>query len=218
MKTYYDVLDLAPYATRDEIVDSYHKLAQMYHPDKNMSPQSSKIFVDITEAYKTLSDNRLREYYDIEIGIEKRENGREQHKLSKYHEAYCINCYTLLSLSLAHRRGDAQIECPICKSRFSIDNAVKLIENLYKSESGLCPNCYIGVKFPIEVRVNQLRKIKCPSCSDSFYLSESLPIDNAARIYQGPKKYTLTDMLASSVLIVILFSVISIVFLVISSL
>ena len=61
----YDVLELSPDCTSDEIKKSYKKLAMKYHPDKN--PDNSEAlekFKKITEAYETLSDLEKRVYYD----------------------------------------------------------------------------------------------------------------------------------------------------------
>ena len=63
--SFYDVLELSPDCTTDDIKKSYKRLAMKYHPDKN--PENSEAiekFKEITEAYETLSDLEKREYYD----------------------------------------------------------------------------------------------------------------------------------------------------------
>ena len=54
---YYEILNLKPNATKNEIKKSYHKLAIKYHPDKTNDISDSEIFQQISEAYSILSDN-----------------------------------------------------------------------------------------------------------------------------------------------------------------
>ncbi|MGC8554757.1 MAG: DnaJ domain-containing protein [Candidatus Acidulodesulfobacterium sp.] len=65
MKDYYDILGLDENAGETLIKSSYRKLASIYHPDKNQENQDK--FIEINEAYKTLSDAVLRNVYDKEL-------------------------------------------------------------------------------------------------------------------------------------------------------
>jgi tetratricopeptide (TPR) repeat protein len=68
---YYAVLDVAPHASRQRILDAYYTLARLYHPDRfsagpfrNLRERVEEYFAIVTEAYNTLYDIRLRSEYD----------------------------------------------------------------------------------------------------------------------------------------------------------
>jgi molecular chaperone DnaJ len=61
---YYEVLGVSKDASKDQIKDSYRKLAMQYHPDRNKSPEAEEKFKEISEAYAVLSDDQKRQKYD----------------------------------------------------------------------------------------------------------------------------------------------------------
>ena len=64
MKDYYNILQVLPTATSNEIKKAYRKLALQYHPDTaNNTNISSNEFLDIKEAYEILSDTKKRQAY-----------------------------------------------------------------------------------------------------------------------------------------------------------
>ena len=66
MKNLYDILDLRQDCNDSEIKKRYHKLASMYHPDKNIynTSEAEIKFKEISEAYQILSDSNKRKNYD----------------------------------------------------------------------------------------------------------------------------------------------------------
>jgi hypothetical protein len=62
---HYEVLQVQPTATQTEIKASYGRLAKVFHPDVNKSPDARRTFEELTTAYKILSDPKAREAYDV---------------------------------------------------------------------------------------------------------------------------------------------------------
>lgn len=68
MKNYYQILNVKPTATEDEIKRSYRVLAKRYHPDVNPGDASAADrFADINEANAVLSDPTARAQYDAKL-------------------------------------------------------------------------------------------------------------------------------------------------------
>lgn len=65
MKDLYKVLGVERHASLQDIKKQYRKLAKKYHPDANPNnDQAAELFKEITEAYKVLSDEKLKAKYD----------------------------------------------------------------------------------------------------------------------------------------------------------
>jgi molecular chaperone DnaJ len=78
-KDYYEVLSIQRSASKEEIKNSYRKLALQYHPDRNKSPGAEEKFKEISEAYAVLSDDEKRKRYDTygHVGAEEVFRGSE---------------------------------------------------------------------------------------------------------------------------------------------
>lgn len=68
--TYYDLLNLHPSASAQEIRRAYRELSKLYHPDTTSlpTPVATSKFQQLNEAYATLSSPDKRLTYDLKIG------------------------------------------------------------------------------------------------------------------------------------------------------
>ncbi len=67
---HYQLLGVTHTASLAEIKGAFKQLALKHHPDKNFGDASSEeMFKLIAEAYKTLSNGRLRKLYDDKLGL-----------------------------------------------------------------------------------------------------------------------------------------------------
>ena len=73
-RTYYELLELGPEASAEDIRTAYHRLLKQYHPDLHnasrfdwIKSQSEQMSKRISEAYQILSDDRSRARYDKEL-------------------------------------------------------------------------------------------------------------------------------------------------------
>jgi DnaJ-class molecular chaperone len=73
---YYELLNVSCNSSASEIKSAYRQLTLKHHPNNSKSTAGSKkIFDQITEAYKTLSNNVLRQQYDtIILGFNQNQN------------------------------------------------------------------------------------------------------------------------------------------------
>ncbi len=72
MKTYYEILGVAPNASLDTIKSAYRKLVIRYHPDRNQDNKDAENrFVEINQAYQILCDINLRKQYDLSLADSK---------------------------------------------------------------------------------------------------------------------------------------------------
>jgi len=67
VKDYYDILDVAPASSADEIKANYRRLQKRYHPDV-MGEKGHQLSAELNLAYQTLVDPVLRGQYDRRLG------------------------------------------------------------------------------------------------------------------------------------------------------
>ena len=63
-KDYYKILGIDSTASTEEIKKAYHRLAKIYHPDRNGGDrEAAEVFKEVNEAYHFLSDSQKRSNY-----------------------------------------------------------------------------------------------------------------------------------------------------------
>lgn len=67
--TYYDILNLHPTATSEQIKEAYRHLVHLYHPDISTDPNASAKILQINTAYTVLKNPIKRAEYDLINGL-----------------------------------------------------------------------------------------------------------------------------------------------------
>ena len=70
-RTHYEILGVLPTATHDEIKVAYRIKARQTHPDSSvvLDAQSSQRMADLSQAWRVLSDRKLRMEYDKSLRV-----------------------------------------------------------------------------------------------------------------------------------------------------
>jgi len=76
----YDILEIKPNASEQEIKKAYYSLSKKYHPDKCSEPDANQKFQEINSAYQILIDDKLRTNY---IQMNQEEKSKFQVMLEK---------------------------------------------------------------------------------------------------------------------------------------
>ena len=93
LKSYYEILNITPNASKDEIKKQFKKLAKMYHPDINSSLEAEEIFKQINKAAQILLDDEKRKNYDALRNVNK-----EIYKSQKIYKNHSSSNYTFSDL------------------------------------------------------------------------------------------------------------------------
>jgi Ca-activated chloride channel family protein len=76
-KNYYSLLGVPRNATTDQLRRAYRQAALRLHPDRNERPGDTEVFLEISQAYETLTDADARRVYDRELAAEELEQAAE---------------------------------------------------------------------------------------------------------------------------------------------
>lgn len=152
-KDLYSLLGLQRSATNNEIRKAYKRLVLLCHPDKNKKdPEAASKFINISRAYKILSNEESRKYYDEageydegnegEINIydtldffrkiyspQDIETYEKNYIGSKEEEQDLINFYN-------DNNGDIKriLECIPCSKNDDIERFINIYKNLFKKK------------------------------------------------------------------------------------
>ncbi|XP_020222187.1 chaperone protein dnaJ 20, chloroplastic [Cajanus cajan] len=116
----YSILSLSPNsASMDDIKKAYRSMALRYHPDVcrdgSKKEEQTRMFVQLNAAYETLSNPRLREEYDYELGL--------RSKMSVGDESWRIRWREQVSeLKRRSRKRVARKEASSWASRIRVQN------------------------------------------------------------------------------------------------
>lgn len=131
---YYNILQVTPNATIDEIKSSFRKLSLKYHPDKNQ--QFVEQYTNIINAYKYLINNNKLIPYDNSNTI------YEKNDINKINDIY-----TSLSIELADIYNDTSIPVEIKRTITKNNHTIEEIETIYINIfSGIDTNEIIIIK------------------------------------------------------------------------
>ena len=97
-KNYYELLGVAPDATKDQIKSAYREIARIFHPDSNFYDEilgeiaapsgDEQVFKRITEAYNVLVNEEQRAAYDRLIPKGLRSWDDEEPSFQQEHKAH----------------------------------------------------------------------------------------------------------------------------------
>jgi len=118
---FYSLLGVPRSSTPDEIRHAYHKAAKRLHPDTNLGPGETEMFMDVNQAYQVLSDPQLRAAYDAglppEIAVEEYLKSRVQlsrQSLSPLSQSQIVYALMDFSPSDAYMADSGSIPLNLC--------------------------------------------------------------------------------------------------------
>lgn len=82
MINHYKILNIPENASQEEIKVAFRKLANIYHPDKNLKTDTNQLFLNIKTAYDILSNLSSKNLYDEKLNTYKLNQQKE--KFTRY--------------------------------------------------------------------------------------------------------------------------------------
>ena len=94
MSNHYQILEIFPGSSQEEIRRAYRRLALKYHPDRNQGDERmARRFIEVNQAYETLSDPVLRDEYDKNNGFNVWKKERITNPVNIYQQALKLHHY-----------------------------------------------------------------------------------------------------------------------------
>ncbi|MBQ7286920.1 MAG: DnaJ domain-containing protein [Candidatus Gastranaerophilales bacterium] len=159
LKSYYEILNVSPNATKSEIKSQFKKLAKMYHPDVNSSLEAEQVFKEINKAAQVLLDDEKRKNYDNLRSFNK-ENFKKSYTSSASSQ-YTFNDL-FKTKQKPHKEKEKPKNKPIKGDNITVNVEIDYTEALLGTQrsvnvvhSVICPKC-LGHKFA--------NGQKCPYC------------------------------------------------------
>ena len=164
MKNYYDILDIKPDATRDEIKSAFRKKARKYHPDVNHTLEAEIIFKQINLAAKTLLDDNMRLQYDFAYEF------NQKKKTSTYKKN---TSYSYKKASYEYKKQN-----DFMKNFYKFFDETKKRANAPKKVNGEDITTHITITLDealkgTNAKVNILQNEKCPKCFGAKFTNGS---------------------------------------------
>ena len=109
---YYEILEIQPTATAEQVKKAFRKLAQKYHPDKAKTRTDLNRFHRIVKAYDTLTNAEARAEYDkmLQAHINSNLNANENSSTKQKHQTKQSDASADLLKSLRNRYGQTSFE------------------------------------------------------------------------------------------------------------
>ncbi|MGK5092205.1 DnaJ domain-containing protein [Deltaproteobacteria bacterium TL4] len=152
MQDYYQLLNIAPQATVQEIRKAFRTEAKKYHPDLYQGTDSSekqqrqKRFILLTQAYETLIDDKLRRAYDVKHQFQHQQSHAQQK--TKASTSYSSQTKTQSKNTKAQE-----------SSSFSQKEPEVSLEELLSDVEQLLQRFGLSFKDPLEMLVDWARRI-----------------------------------------------------------
>ncbi len=159
-QTYYEILDLEPMASKEDIKKAFRSKARKYHPDVNNSYEAEIIFKQVNLAAKTLLDEALRSQYDFAFGFNRYQSKPETQTKEQTNSQKNYDPYKDLARnfqSYFYKQAQKKYKEPEVKKTHGKDITIELkispkeaLEGTTRKVNVLncekCPKCF-GVKF-----------------------------------------------------------------------
>lgn len=137
MSDYYTTLGVSVNATDEEIKTAFRKLVKIYHPDVSKAPGSHEKYIEIQEAYETLSCPDKRRDYDNKLKNDKNnsDNASNRDKRAEYNQSHNNQQRSGYDSTRTHKSSYHKSENhqPYINEKGTIDTAIGFITNPLES-------------------------------------------------------------------------------------